>query len=85
MTNYKKSRLFGMALNAIVMFVCFILLKMDILGLVPMVVIAFCAVAIFAYAMGYFFNYDEEATNLDNTAKTLARSGVDGLLEFRKK
>lgn len=85
MTKYKKSRLQGMALNAIIMLVCFALVKMEVLGLVPMVVMAFSAIAIFGFAMGYFFNYDEEAVDLDDTAKTFARSGVDGLSEFRKK
>ena len=85
MTKYKKSRLLGMALNAIVMLVCFVLVQLNWLGLVPMAVMAFSAIAIFAYAMGYFFNYDEEAVNLDETAKTMARSGVDGLSEFSKK
>lgn len=85
MTNYKKKRLTGMALNAILMVVCFIFLQMDLLGLIPMIVMACCVIAIFGNAMFYFFNYDEEATDLDEVGKTAARSGVDGLAELRKK
>ena len=85
MTKYKKSRLMGMAVNVIVMLVCFALVKMEFLGLVPMVVMAFSAISIFGYAMGYFFNDDEEAADLDETAKTITRTGADGLSESRKK
>ncbi|MGF1715280.1 hypothetical protein [Photobacterium chitinilyticum] len=85
MTQYKKKKLFAMAMNASVMVVCFVLLELDLLGLVPMIVMACCAVAIFGNAMLYFFNYDEEGVDLSDLGKTVAKSGVDGLAELRKK
>lgn len=85
MSQYKKKKLFAMVMNAIVMLVSFVLMELNILGIIPMIVMACCSIAIFGNAMFYFFNYDEDAADLSEIGKTVAKSGVDGMAELRNK
>ncbi|WP_036799624.1 hypothetical protein [Photobacterium marinum] len=88
MTKLKKKRLKGITFNSVLLIVALILSYMNILGIIPMIVAAFSAIALFGNGLLYFFNSDEDTDDqpiLDDTAKIVARSGIDGLAEFRKK
>ncbi|WP_299013059.1 hypothetical protein [uncultured Photobacterium sp.] len=84
MKNTRKKRLFGIAVNAVLMATGLILSYMNVLGIIPMIIGAFSAIALFANATLYIFKYDEDDA-FDDTAKVVARAGVDGLTEFIKK